>query len=111
SRRLLHASGGSQILSRGRSAAAPAIRGSGRLDTQSDLECGRLRKVFQRPNDWRICSRHLEGEAVSGGVKQQRTENSNVEIRNSKKIQMTKNKRNSKQIFSDFVWGFEILRL
>ncbi len=41
------------------------------MGTQGDLECGRLGKILQRPNDCRICSRHLEREAVSGGVKNQ----------------------------------------
>jgi hypothetical protein len=35
---------------------------------QGDFECGRLGKILQRPHDWRICGRHLEGEAMPGGV-------------------------------------------
>ena len=37
---------------------------------------GRLWKILQPSNDCRICSRHLEGEAVSGGVKQRPQKNS-----------------------------------
>ena len=47
------------------------VRRLGGMVAQGDLECGRLRKILQRPNHCRICSRHLEGEAVPGGVKQQ----------------------------------------
>ena len=43
---------------------------------------GRLWKILQRSNDCRICSRHLEGEAVSGGVKQRPTKK--FETRNPK---------------------------
>ena len=46
-RRLLHALGGSQVLSRGGPTAARIIRRPGCLGTQSDLECRRLWKIFQ----------------------------------------------------------------
>src|SRR3989442_14991163 len=45
-----------------------ALRRLGGMVPQGDLKRGRLGKILQRPSDWRICSRHLEGEAVSGGV-------------------------------------------
>ena len=33
--------------------------------SQGDLKCGWLRKILQRPNDCRICGRHLECKGVS----------------------------------------------
>ena len=63
--RLLHASGGSQVLSRGRPAAMRPLRRPGGMVSQGDLKCGWLRKILQRPNDCRICRRHLECKGVS----------------------------------------------
>ena len=74
---------------------------------KGDFECGRLRKIFQRPNDWRICSRHLEREAVSGGVKQWATEKvENSKFRNPKQIQMTKRQKITDRPVLDCDFGF-----
>ena len=37
----------------------------GRMDTQSHPQCGRLRKVFERPHNRPVCDRDLEREALS----------------------------------------------
>src|SRR5882672_10499313 len=100
-RRLLYASGGSQILFSGGPAAMRALRRLGGMVPQGDLKRGRLRKILQRPNDWRICSRHLEGEAMSGGVKQRPQEKLKPKIRNSKQIQMIKKQKIPNQLISD----------
>ena len=42
-------------------AAARLVCRTRRLGAQGNFECGRFRKVFQRPHHRRICSRHLEG--------------------------------------------------
>src|SRR5262249_15647126 len=63
-RRLLHASGGPKLLFRGRPAAVRALRQSAGMVSQSDFECGWLRKIFQRPNNCRICRRHLGCKGV-----------------------------------------------
>ena len=79
------------------------------LGTQGDFECGRLGKILQRPNDCRICSRDLEREAVSGGVKQwatEKVENSKSEI--SKQIQMTKRQKITTGPFWIVISDFEL---
>ena len=65
-RRLLHASGGLEILPRGRSAAGGFVRRTQGLGRQGDLERGRLREVFQRPHHRPVRNRNLEGATVPG---------------------------------------------
>ena len=45
-----------------------AVRRPGRLGAQGHPERGRLREVLQRPHDRRVRGRHLEREAMPGGL-------------------------------------------
>ena len=65
-----HASGGPQVLSRSGRAAARLVCRSRCLGAQGGSECGRFRKVFQRPHHRRICSRHLEGGTMPCAVEE-----------------------------------------
>src|SRR5262249_62332222 len=47
------------------------LRRLGGMVPQVNLKCCRLGKVLQRPEHCRIRGRDLEGEGVSGGVRQQ----------------------------------------
>src|SRR3974377_410282 len=38
------------------------------MGKQSNLQCGQLWKIFQRPNDCSICQRNLEGRTMSDTV-------------------------------------------
>ncbi len=49
--RLLHASGGSQVVSGSRPEAMRGLRRFSCVVAQSDLKCGRLRKILERPHD------------------------------------------------------------
>ena len=58
---------------RGRPAAVRPVRRLGWMGTQGDLEYRWLREVLQRPHYRRVCSRHLECEAVPGAVTPRRS--------------------------------------
>ena len=54
-RRLLHAPGGPDVLSRGGPAAVRVVRRPGGLDAEGDLECRRFGEILQRPDHRRVC--------------------------------------------------------
>ena len=66
--RPLHASGRPHGLSRGRPAAARAVRRPGRLGAEGDPERRWVRKVLQRPHHRRVRDRHLGRQAVPGAL-------------------------------------------
>ena len=67
-RRPLHAPGRPHGLSRGRPAAARAVRRPAGLGAQGHPERRRLREVLQRPHHRRVRGRDLAGEAVPGAM-------------------------------------------
>ncbi len=67
-RRSLYAPGGPGGLPESRWAAGRAVRRRRRMGAQGHPECGRVRKVFQRPHHRRVRRRHLERGTLSSNV-------------------------------------------
>ena len=80
-RRLLHAPGRPDVVRPGAAAARRAVRRSRRLDPQGDHQRGLLRQVLQRSHDRRIRGRHLERDALPGGVRNRTMEYQHVTLR------------------------------